>query len=270
MRGWIALFVLASACHDAAPSASDAAPAPATASASASVTASATATPTALATASASPSPTDYVERVPTTGCDTEQQQERLTKALHGIDGTLSLLGCPEQSLAGTPVWNSSADPNKRAILRVMNDTGRALDRLLLGSSSARLERDVLRSDGRPTFLVTEDLTAGMGTYSGPATTLYDVVDAHLAPVLTKDGKPISGGRTMHATWRLEPRGKGKDFLTANISPNFAPDGGVSFETRFTRYAYTKDGWVAITRTEPGEAEFVDGADRGHYPPPPP
>ena len=257
-RTAVLLFALA-ACRNPAPPQADAAPATpsATAPATAAVTAKATATASALAAADAGPPP----------ACDVERAHFRLTKALHGVDGTLSLLACPD--LGGLPVWEASEDPDRRGVLRVVSDSGRELDRVLLGSATVSIEQKVLRPDGRPTFLVTEDLTAAFGTYSGPSTTLYDVEEAHLAPVLTNDGKEMSGAQTMHATWHLERRGKGQDFLGARIVPKVEADGGTSFETRFVRFSYTKDGWVAVMRTEPGEAEFVDGADRGHYPPPP-
>jgi len=145
------------------------------------------------------------------------------------------------------------------AILELHGCKGELLDRMTLDAPLARLDRVPLRRSTARTYFVTVDLTAPMGSYSGPLTIPVQVINHKLKHVeaTTSDGRlePINLAITGKAAWKKIATGAGDDLLSVNCQPQ--TDGFITF---FRRYHLTRHGWQVRVRTEPifweSEGEF--------------
>lgn len=128
------------------------------------------------------------------------------------------------------------------------------LDRMVLDAPLARLDPTPLRGTQVSTYLVTEDLTAPAGSYSGPLTILVEVaahrikrVDAYMPH---NHREPINLALTGKAAWKKIAAGPVDDFLSASCQPQTnAKNNG--FTTTYRRYHLTAKGWEVRVRSEP-------------------
>lgn len=147
--------------------------------------------------------------------------------------------------------WASGETSTEAAAnLELRGCKGELLDRMQLDASLARLERHPLRGTNVPTYLVTVDLTAPMGSYSGPLTVPVQVINHKLqrADATAPDGRiePINLPLTGKAAWKKVSIGASDDLLSVNCQPQ--ADG---FVTTFRRFHSTRRGWQVRTRSEP-------------------
>lgn len=149
--------------------------------------------------------------------------------------------------------WGSGEAPTENetpARLELHGCKGELLDQMQLEAPLARLDKAPLRGTARRTYLVTVDLTAPMGSYSGPATMPVEVENhkLKLAQANADDGsvKPITLVVTGKADWKKVSAGAADDFLAVNCQPK---DNG--FVTNFRRYHLTSNGWLVRVRSEP-------------------
>ncbi|GKT02360.1 hypothetical protein AVKW3434_23245 [Acidovorax sp. SUPP3434] len=150
-------------------------------------------------------------------------------------------------------LWASGESPatSAPAILELHGCRGEWLDSHTLEAPLARLDPAPLLGVHPPTVLVTVDLTAPGGSYSGPLTRPFQVVGNRLAPVQARaaDGRmePIVLAQTGKAAWK-KVRVRGADqFLAVHSEPL---DG--RFTTHFRRYAPGPQGWRVQDRSQPG------------------
>jgi len=147
--------------------------------------------------------------------------------------------------------WASGAPRDEApAILRLRGCAGELLDHLTLDAPLARLDPSPLRGAPAPTYLVSEDLTAPAGSYSGPLTLPIQVVNGRLKRVLAKsDGhfEPIRLALTGKAAWKKVAVGAVDDILSVSCEPK---DHG--FVIRYTRYHPTRRYWKVRMRSELG------------------
>lgn len=136
------------------------------------------------------------------------------------------------------------------AILELRDCKGEVRDRLPLDAPLARLDSTPLRGTLVPTYLVTEDLTAPAGSYSGPLTLPIEVKNHRLQHVeaATSDGRleTIKLAMTGKAAWKKIANGASDDLLSVSCQPRA---GG--FVTFFRRYHLTRRGWQVRARSEP-------------------
>jgi len=148
--------------------------------------------------------------------------------------------------------WETGESPSKvPAKLELRGCKGELLDHMELDASLARLDNSPLRGTPVPTYLVTVDLTAPAGSYSGPATMPIEVENhkLKLAEATAEDGKhvPITLAMTGKAAWKKVAAGKTDDFLAVNCQPQQVGE----FATSFRRYHLTQHGWQVSVRSEP-------------------
>jgi hypothetical protein len=137
------------------------------------------------------------------------------------------------------------------AVLELRGCAGQLLDHLKLDAPLARLDRTPLRGTLTPTYLLSEDLTAAAGTYSGPLTIPVQIERNHLEPAQagTLDGhlEPIHLVVTGKAAWKKVRVGAVDDFLSVNCVRR--DDGFVIF---YRRFHPAGNGWQMHARSEPG------------------
>ena len=143
---------------------------------------------------------------------------------------------------------STSAAP---AVLELLGCSGEVLDHMKLAAPLAKLDPTPLRGTPFPTYLVSEDLTAAAGSYSGPLTLPIQVAGKHLVPAVarTADGNveaihlPLTG----KAAWKKVLARNADDLLAVSCQPQ---DNG--FRVFYRRYHPTRHGWEVRLRSEPG------------------
>ncbi len=148
--------------------------------------------------------------------------------------------------------WGKGTPPSAApAVLELRGCKGQLLDRLTLEGPLARLHPEPLRGAPAPTYLVSVDLTAEAGSYSGPLTIPIQVVRDHLIPATahTADGKiqAIHLALTGKAAWKKVSVGKVDDLLAVDSEPK-----GQGFITHHRRYHPSLRGWQVQTRSHAG------------------
>jgi len=148
------------------------------------------------------------------------------------------------------------AEPD--AALELRGCKGELLDRLPLPAPLATLDPTPLRGAPSPTWLVSADLTAPAGTYSGPLTLPVEIVAHRLHPAeaVGRGGKrePIRLALTGKAAWKRLPAGRVDDLVAVASEPT---DGG--FVTHYRRYQPGPRGWALRIRSEGGLWESDGG-----------
>ena len=147
--------------------------------------------------------------------------------------------------------WASGESSTEAAAnLELRGCKGELLDRMQLDGPLARVDRHPLRGTNAPTYLVTVDLTAPMGSYSGPLSVPVQVINHKLqrADATTSDGRiePINLPLTGKAAWKKISIGTTDDLLAVNCQPQ-----ANGFVTTFRRYHSTRHGWQVRMRSEP-------------------
>lgn len=198
-----------------------------------------------------------------------------LTVASDGFSGRVELLqdsrltpdlakllwgsGGPELALdPGDPLYKElTALPLKDAAIRLVDQHSRTIQELTLKREQALIGAELLHPGFR-TILVTTDLSAGFGSYSGLFTELIDVSRGRFEFVDARDAQsgarsPIYLGNTLKTAWKLVAApgnsGKSKDILEIACRPN--ADASVFYLT-YSRYSWSGTEWVVFTRRVPG------------------
>lgn len=205
-----------------------------------------------------------------------------LTTAVDGFKGSLELLedaritpaldkalwrsGGPEIALNENDPFlkGLASSPLRPAVLRLLNARGKVVANVKLKREQARIEARQLHPGFR-SILLTTDLSAGFGSYSGPLTQILDLSHRTIGFVSaidpkTRASKPINLALTLKTEWRLDPVSAGpavsKDILELSCRPdlNQAVDlshpEGQRFFLFYTRYHWIGTEWtVAVRRT---------------------
>lgn len=148
--------------------------------------------------------------------------------------------------------------PELPAALELRGCAGQLLDRQVLEAPLAKLDPTPLRGAPAPTYLVTVDLTAEAGSYSGPLTLPIQIIQDQLRPVIAQavDGQsqPVRLALTGKAAWKKVPVRRTDHLLAISCQPT-----GDGFRIYYRRYQPTRLGWRATTRVESGFWESGNG-----------
>lgn len=149
-------------------------------------------------------------------------------------------------------LWGSGDPaPGAAAVLQLRGCDGALLDSITLEAPLARLDRALLRGARVPTALVTVDLTAPAGSYSGLLTRPIQVMGNRLQPAQARAAEghwqPIVLAHTGKAAWKRVRVGAAEQLLSVRSEPHEG-----HFTTRYRRYIPTKQGWAVHVRTQPG------------------
>jgi hypothetical protein len=208
-----------------------------------------------------------------------------LSAASDGFDGRLELLedsrlspalkkalwesGGPEMALdPKDPLYKDLASiPLRNATLRLRDAHGKVVAEKTLEREMARIGFVSLHPGWR-TILVTTDLSAGFGSYSGPDTELLEVSGAELESVVARDSEsgssePIRLASTLKTAWKLVPAPGGengqKDILEFACHPADWGSMKSDFVLIYTRYHWDGKGWVEFNRRVHGFWESDEG-----------
>ncbi len=201
-----------------------------------------------------------------------------LTPAADGFTGRLELLedpritpeldkamwqsGGPEMALDSKDslLKQLASSPLQPAVLRLRDGKGNVIAEKKLRREQARLEVRQLHS-GQQSILVTTDLSAGFGSYSGPFTEILDLTQGALTSVQARDIATNSRGIIILAStgkraWRVVPSASGsagsKDILEVACHPKSWGADSNEFLIFYVRYHWNGSEWLVTERKSPG------------------
>ena len=179
------------------------------------------------------------------------------------------------------------ARPLRAARLRQVDAAGRTMEVLVPDEQAliARIETRRLGPSAHPVYLVTTDNDAGMGSYSGLATTLYAFAGGRIHPVRakTEDGgvETVVLADTLKSGWKItdaNPRRIVIEQILCRPDPDHqTPGEDQPFLLSYITYAFDGRVWRTAKRVSPGfwesdqdwpSASAFPGADS--IPPAPP
>lgn len=178
---------------------------------------------------------------------------ERCPRVHLALDPRLTPTEVEANWATGQPIDASSA------AIQLVSCEGEVLDTYGLDAPLARLDPTPLMGAPYLTWLVSVDLTAEAGAWSGPLTLPVEIVSQKLHPVdaLVKSGnrEPIRLTQTLRANWSRETLKGREDLLQVRSQPK-----GDGFETLYWRFSPTPGGWKARVTNRDGmwesDAEF--------------
>jgi hypothetical protein len=208
-----------------------------------------------------------------------------LTAASDGFNGKLELLedarltpalekklwgsGGPEMALDENDPRYKDLTTNLllNAVLRLKDTHGKTVAQSELEREQARIRFERLHP-GRRAILVTTDLSAGAGSYSGPLTELMTVAGGRLKTVVARDAEsgesePIRLMITLKTAWKLVPaagaRNNLEDILEVACRPDVDAEDANDFLVTYMRYHWDGKGWIVLTRKVHGLWEDDNG-----------
>jgi hypothetical protein len=184
-----------------------------------------------------------------------------LVAATAASAGPASGPACPSVALQLDPrltatevdrAWATGEDRSETpAVLELRGCKGELFDRMVLDAPLARLDRTPLRGPAVPTYLVTVDLTAPAGSYSGPLTLAVEVLRRRLHRAEASAGggarEPIRLAATGKAAWKKTFHAGNDELLAVSCQPR---DGG--FVVTYRRFQPGRTGWRLRQRSETG------------------
>jgi hypothetical protein len=150
--------------------------------------------------------------------------------------------------------------PLRPALLRLRNARGDVTATRTAERPLAELSAQLLYATQRRTYMFTVDLSAGIGSYSGPVVRLaepdslgFGWLLADSAGVATDTITLVS---TLKTAWRAVSRadGRGEDLLMVLCRPDFSPadSSTARFLLTFKRYTFDGQHWLLRQRQQPG------------------
>jgi hypothetical protein len=157
-----------------------------------------------------------------------------------------------------------TSTPLRPALIRLLDTHSNTVDERKLEREDVRVSATTLHP-GHRVLLVTTDLSAGFGSYSGPLTQLIDVSRGRLDTEEAWDSEsgklePISLVSTLKTAWKFVPARPevdgAKDILEIACRPN---NDASAFYLIYTRYRWNGGEWVESHRQVQGfwEADRV-------------
>jgi len=155
----------------------------------------------------------------------------------------------------------------KNSVLRLVDGNGRVLEKRELKGPYAEIDKTYLYSDNKPTYIISEDLTASMGSWNGPVSTLIEIKNGKIKELEYRSAKSDQKNhfflmRALKSDWRIidSGKGKGKEILSVHMERTYDEKTGELGELiRYRRYSFNGDEWIKLERTEEGWWESVDG-----------
>jgi hypothetical protein len=213
-------------------------------------------------------------------GCYKVSKSYSLSKSVHGVDGILQLLqdNRLKKNLYNKQFGTAFNDmymydkkilplfkdnPPLGAVLRILSQhegyflirESRTFDFVPV----AWLEEIGLSDAYKPTYLFTLDESVGMGSYNGPVTYFYEIVDGKLKPIEylnNETGKrdKIVLMRSLKTNWKLvkSKNGKSKDILHVDCRPSYESKSKdeVDFMISYHRFHFDGKEWVKYERVD--------------------
>lgn len=200
--------------------------------------------------------------------CDyLEFQRMPLFDDLHGIDGSLIIMRDRYFMYdASAGMFTSETKCNAR--LYIVDKNNKRVFKQTLEKPIASLETVVLIERQPKTFALKVDYAVGWGSYAGPVTTFFNVVDGKIKWVEFRKNKSKKIEKlvvmsSLKTEWEIIRFGDKFDILEAACRPSGLSDenGDTVFFITYRRYRYSGSEWIEYSRKVKGywdAEEFLD------------
>jgi hypothetical protein len=195
-----------------------------------------------------------------------------LQPAVNGVEGTVQLLldarltkplrdslwGRGEWSLVLAPESKPYKDfsnlPPAKPRLRIINKDGKVIVERSLRAELAKLEPWDSSSGAGQVFLLTEDYSAGFGSYNGLETRVFNISDGSFQDVTALDveshqEKPITLLKSLKSDWRVTLHTNNEGEI---LSVSCRPKNGENFTISYVRYRFQGTHWLEYRREADG------------------
>ena len=232
-------------------------------------------------------------------GCYKVAKSYKLTNAVHGLDGELQLLQdsrltnavyAKQFGTAFNAMYMDNDDafakkfkdnPPLGSVLRILsryNNYAVLKESYTYGETPVGILEEVRLLDTcKPTYLLTLDESAGMGSYNGLMTYFYEIDAGKLKDVTYLDSKTnkrehIALMRSLKTNWKLikSKDGKSSDILHVACRPDFSSpmksndNEQDDFLVFYDRFQFNGKEWVKYTIVE---KDFWESEDDDDFPP---
>lgn len=155
-------------------------------------------------------------------------------------------------------------NPLLEAQVRLVSAADQVIAQQDLGYPLAEVSEAPLKGLPEPVYFLSIDMTAPMGTYSGPATQMLLPAKQQLTPLsfTGADGKsqPLTLAHTGKADWQVATPASGGPDELLQVSSFMDGDGEDDFTTRYQTYRYVDGQWQVTSSQKKGywdmESEF--------------
>jgi hypothetical protein len=169
---------------------------------------------------------------------------------------------------------NFSDRPPLNAKVRIQDESGKIFAERRLEHPLAKLEPWNPDSVINQLFLLTEDYSAGFGSYNGPITSLIQIFDESFHDVNALNAQshkeePIEFMKSLKTDWQIVRRDGKVEILKVACRPNFDDTSYAgSFVIIYTRFSFDGRRWFKNVREEAGYWEEGDDPfpDRSQFP----
>jgi hypothetical protein len=150
------------------------------------------------------------------------------------------------------------AHPLENGRIRLIDNDGHVVAVDSFGEPLARIKTVYLYGTKFPTYLVSVDYGTGMGSYSGPASTLMEVRGGRLIDL------PIDLADSLKNGWQIVPasNGAGKEIEVVQCHPNFKNPNWAKteqFVADYSTYRFVGGEWLKKSIEKIGFWEGHDG-----------
>jgi hypothetical protein len=150
------------------------------------------------------------------------------------------------------------------------NSSGNFIAELELEKVDAEMTPQDLRDGGHRIIFVTQDYSAGMGSYNGPIAQILEVSPTNISwakatDIRTGEKMEISLMQSLKTGWGLRPSkaGRGMDILEASCRPTELSNanGDLIFDTTYSRFHRDHQEWKVTKKTQKNEFWENEGLD---------
>jgi hypothetical protein len=138
----------------------------------------------------------------------------------------------------------------QKGILWLISDKGGLLSKRDLEKPIVDLAPFPQRLGENPVFLLTEDWSAGFGSYSGPITTLVCIENGRIEDVTalnsrTKKASKIVLMKSLKTKWKIDLKNKSPQILEVKCRPDTRTSlENLKFLVTYSRYRFDANGWT--------------------------
>jgi hypothetical protein len=195
--------------------------------------------------------------------CDyAEFQRLPLFKDTHGINGFLVVMRNRKLLFQAFAVGNPEEQTKCNARLDIIDKNNQRIFKQFLAKPIASLEKIKLLGLQPKSFALYEDYGIGAGSYAGPVSSFFDVVDGKIKWLQFQQSKSkktekISVMSSLKTGWEIVRNGENFDILEAACRPEFSIKlDEPAFSLTYSRYHYNGNEWIKYSRKVDGYWDF--------------
>ncbi|MDD2736259.1 MAG: hypothetical protein PHF56_20195 [Desulfuromonadaceae bacterium] len=200
-----------------------------------------------------------------------EFQRLPLFEHMHGINGSL-IIKRDRRFMYEYSAGLDTPETTCNARLYLMDKNNKIVFSKKLEKPIASLETVELLERQPKSFALEEDYSIGWGSYAGPITSFFDVVNGKVKWLQTRQNnakkiKKLYVSSSLKTGWQIVKAGNNFDILEAACRPEFSIRlDEAAFSITYRRYHYNGTEWIEYSRKDSGYWDFEEYPDIALYP----